>query len=108
MQMTWQRILERSPEMAGLRSDAESIARNEKWSWYERWLPNSTIFIKACRTAAARLGVEPYDVRPVALAALVDAYRVAKAKLQRNLQPARTRPPDSRERGRKFVSRDAY
>jgi hypothetical protein len=82
MKLTWQRILEQSPELAELRDGARSIAENERRPWYEDWLPGSMIFSVAIHKAAQRLGVSPEAVRPVALRGLVDAYRTAKGRLQ--------------------------
>jgi hypothetical protein len=65
-------------------------------------------FGDAVRAAANRLGVSFGEVRPVALAGLIDIYLTTKAGLQQNLQSARPRRPYSREKGRKFVSRADY
>ncbi len=75
--ITWQILLERSPELAGLRADARSVALHERWPWYERWLPGSLTFTLACRKAAERLGTDPTEVRQV-----LEVYRTARARLQ--------------------------
>ena len=90
MRIDWKVLLERCPEFSELAADARSIAANERWPWYEAWLPGSTIFGEACRKAAAQLGVPPQVVKPVAMQGLTDAYATAKARLQRNLQLARS------------------
>jgi hypothetical protein len=91
VQVTWKILLEHCPELVELRAGAASIAENEARPWYERWLPTSAVFSVAVGKAALRLGTSPDDVRPVALAGLVDAYRVAKQRLRRkgrNPRPA--------------------
>ncbi len=82
MRFEWRELIERCPELAGLRDDAQSIAQCERWGWYEAWLPTSTILAKAVTLAAERLGVDRGEVRPVALRGLLDCYRAAKRRLQ--------------------------
>jgi hypothetical protein len=82
--ITWKMLLEECPAFAELRDDAVSIAEHEARPWYEHWLPDSSIFLDACWQGYHRFGCTRLDdVRFVAAAGLVDAYRVAKARLQR-------------------------
>ena len=87
MRIAWSELIERSPELAGLKADAASIAEQERWPWYPLWLAGSTIFAKACQEAAARLGIPAHVVKAAAVAGLVDAYRTAKARLRRKAGP---------------------
>ena len=87
MRIEWHELIERSPELAELKAGAASVAEQERWPWYERWLPTSTILAIAVGKAAERLGVDRVEVRPVALAGLVDAYRTAKQRLERKGRP---------------------
>jgi hypothetical protein len=82
MRIEWRELIGRCPELAELADDARSIAEQERTVWYERWLRGSTIFAEATRAAAERLGVDVAEIRPVALAGLVDAYRRAKRRLR--------------------------
>jgi hypothetical protein len=83
MQPTWHALLERSPELAELKADAASIAKLERWPWYELWLPTSTIFLRAVAAAAERVKHGRDSVREIALTGLLDAYHTAKRRLQR-------------------------
>ncbi len=90
MQVTW-RMLLTCREFAELAADARSVAENERQCWYERWIGSSMTFTGACRLACHRFGCASLeDVRPVALAGLVEVYRTAKYRLA---HPQALKPP---------------
>ena len=107
MRLSWNWLLE-CPEIAALSDNAASIAEHERTAWYERWLAKSNIFAEAVAKAAKYFEVSPDEVRHVALTGLLDAYRTAKSRLQRRMQPPPSQQSNSRERGKKFVSYADY
>ena len=95
--ITWNMLLERCPEMRGLRDDAVSISQNESRPWYRDWLAASLIFSEACWDAASRIGVDVHLVRQTALPELLKTYREAKYRLA---HPAALTSPSPRGRQR--------
>jgi hypothetical protein len=81
--ISWKELLASSVELAELRTDAASIAKLERWPWYERWLPGSSVFRGVVSKVARRLDEPPDEVKHVALTGLLDAYHTAKRRLQR-------------------------
>ncbi len=77
--ITWESLVA-CPEIAELVTDCESVARHARWDWYPRWLHQSKIFRDAVDAAAERLGASFYEVRPVALAGLLDTYHEAQRR----------------------------
>jgi hypothetical protein len=81
--MTFQELLNGSPELAELKASAISVAKNESKEWYPDWLPSSTIFIEALEETARRLRVRADDIRQTARTGLIDAYWTAKRRKNR-------------------------
>jgi hypothetical protein len=98
-QVTWKLLLTVSA-MAAAVEDARSIARRERWPWYERWVENSLPFGNACKQAAAELHAPLPDVRRAALAGLLETYYEAKRNMEaerRHESPAPAAPPAPRK-----------
>jgi len=81
--ISWRELQEAAPEVVELKADAESIAANERWPWYEGWLPSSTIFLKTVCDISEKLNLQRDAVRPVLLTGLLDAYWTMKNRLKK-------------------------
>jgi len=83
MTLTFDGLLELSPQLRGLREQAKSAARESKREWYIEW-------VWRCGTArivAGRLsweqGIDAEETEQVIREGLADAYRVARARERR-------------------------
>ena len=89
--VTFSELLNKCPEMSGLLTDALSIAKHERWSWYPIWLANSTIFHRAVQVSAEILQLPGNLVARIARNGLVDAYDNEKRRLARMNTPVRSK-----------------
>ncbi|MEI8375445.1 MAG: hypothetical protein WCJ35_21710 [Planctomycetota bacterium] len=80
--ISWREILA-EPEVTQLRCDAQSVAENERWSWYPQWLPKSEIFTHAVYTLAERFNCERDAIKGTLQSGLLDAYWSMKTRLKK-------------------------
>ena len=78
--LTFRDLTAACPALAGLADDAKSIAREERWEWYPRWIGGFDDFRRTVEEAAAALGLPFPVVKAVALTGLLDVYRTEKRR----------------------------
>jgi hypothetical protein len=81
--ITWTGLCLLQPQLRQYERDAKSIAAHEHWPWYCKWIGGFQDLRADLADVAAQHHLDPQEVRNVALAALKDAYRVARARQER-------------------------
>jgi hypothetical protein len=82
-------LLAIAPELAQYEADARSIAVHARWDWFSQWIGTSTDFRADFAAAADRHGLDPREVRHIAVTALLDAYRTTRARQERRATTGR-------------------
>ncbi len=89
--MTWAKLCQLEPRLRSYESDAKSIARQEHWPWYERWIPAFRDLRRDMDAVAEEYRLDVHEVRSVALAVLIDCYRIERARIERQERQQRQR-----------------